>query len=114
MKGNSSDSIQIDIGDFPVQKGRKNLSINRHLVANSCPTLGDLMDWTPPGSSVQGIPQQESWNGLPFPSPGDLPNPGIEPTSSALAGSFFTIELPGKSYLIPKVPGEIYHVLLAP
>ena len=34
--------------------------------------------------------------GLPFPSPGNLPNPGIEPTSSALAGRFFTTEPPGK------------------
>ena len=37
--------------------------------------------------------RQEYWSGLPFPSPGDLPNPGIElesPTSPALAGRFFT------------------------
>ena len=32
------------------------------------------------------------WRGLPFPSPGDLPDPGIEPMSSALAGGFFTTE----------------------
>ena len=35
--------------------------------------------------------RQEYWNGLPCPNPGDLPNPGIEPTSPALAGGFFTI-----------------------
>ena len=37
--------------------------------------------------------RQEYWSGLPFPTPGDLPNPGIEPTSHvspALAGGFFT------------------------
>ena len=39
---------------------------------------------------------QEYWSGLPFPTPGDLPNPGIEPTSPALAGSFFSTELCGK------------------
>ena len=39
-----------------------------------------------------GFPGQEYWSGLPFPSPGDLPNPGIEPKSPALAGSFFTTE----------------------
>ena len=33
-----------------------------------------------------GFPRQEYWNGLPFLSPGDLPNPGIEPVSPALAG----------------------------
>ena len=40
--------------------------------------------------------RQEYWSGLPFPSPGDLPNPGIEPMSSALAGGFFTAEPAGK------------------
>ena len=34
--------------------------------------------------------RQESWSGLPFPSPGDLPDPGTEPGSPALAGGFFT------------------------
>ena len=34
--------------------------------------------------------RQEYWSGLPFPSPGDLPDPGIEPEVSALAGGFFT------------------------
>ena len=40
--------------------------------------------------------RQEYWSGLPFLSPGDLPNPGIAPTSSALAGRFFTAEPPEK------------------
>ena len=40
--------------------------------------------------------RQGYWSGLPFPSPGDLPNPGIEPMSPALAGRFFTAEPPGK------------------
>ena len=38
------------------------------------------------------FPRQEYWNKLPFPPPGDLPDPGIQPVSPALAGSFFTIE----------------------
>ena len=37
-----------------------------------------------------GFLRQEYWSGLPFPSPGNLPNPGIEPTFPALAGGFFT------------------------
>ena len=37
-----------------------------------------------------GFSRQEYWSGLPFPSPGDLPNPGIESKSPALAGGFFT------------------------
>ena len=49
-----------------------------------------------------GFPRQEYWNGLPFPSRGDLPDPGIEPVSPALAGGFFTTESPGKpSIIIP-------------
>ena len=43
-----------------------------------------------------GFPRQEHWTGLLFLSSGDLPNPGIEPTSPALAGGFFTTEPPGK------------------
>ena len=49
-------------------------------------------------SLSMGFPRQEYWSGLPFPSPGDLPNPGIEPTSPALAGTFFTSMPPGKLY----------------
>jgi len=37
-----------------------------------------------------GFPRQEYWSGLPFPSPEDLPNPGIKATSPALVGKFFT------------------------
>ena len=36
--------------------------------------------------------KQGYWSGLPFPSPGDLPDPGIKPTSLELAGGFFTVE----------------------
>ena len=46
-----------------------------------------------------GFPKQEYWSVLPFPSPGDLPDPGIKPespVSPALAGGFFTTEPPGK------------------
>ena len=57
----------------------------------SCPTLCDPMDCSPPGSSVHGILQPRILEWLPFPSPGDLPNPGIaplSPTCPALAGKF--------------------------
>ena len=37
-----------------------------------------------------GFPRQEYWSGLPFPSPGDHPDPEIEPVSPALAGRFLT------------------------
>ena len=41
--------------------------------------------------------RQEYWSGLPFPPPGDVPNPGIEAGSSALAGKFSTTESSEKS-----------------
>ena len=44
-----------------------------------------------------GFSRQEYWSGLPFPSPGDLPDPGTEPGSSALTHRFFKAEPPGKS-----------------
>ena len=44
-----------------------------------------------------GFSTQEYSSGLPFPSLGDLPDLGIEPTSSILADGFFTAEIPGKS-----------------
>ena len=43
-----------------------------------------------------GFSRQEYWSGLPFPSPGDLPNPGIKPRSPALQGDALTSEPPGK------------------
>ena len=55
----------------------------------SCLTLCDPMDCSPPGTSSMEFSRQEYWNGLPCPPPGDLPNPGIEPMSRmspALAG----------------------------
>ena len=56
--------------------------------------------------------RQEYWSGLPFPSPGYLPNPGIEPASPvspALAGRFFTTEPPGKTCIYLKHPFEDIH-----
>ena len=44
-----------------------------------------------------GFPKQEYWSGLPFPPPGNLPHPGIEPASPALTGGFVTIEPSTKS-----------------
>ena len=63
-------------------------------VAQSCLTLCDHLDCSPPGSSVYGILQARILEWLPFPSPEDLPDPGIEPSSPespALADGFFTI-----------------------
>ena len=64
--------------------------------------LCNLMGWSPPGSSVLEISQQEYWSGLPFPSSGNLPDPGMESTFlkfPALADGFF---ITGATYLIVK------------
>ena len=52
-------------------------------VAQSCSTLGNSMDCSPP-SSFKEFSRQEYWSGLPFPSPGNLPDPVIESRSPAL------------------------------
>ena len=63
-------------------------------IAKSCPTLYDPTDCSPPGSSAHGIfPRQEYWSGLPFPSPGDLPHPGIKLRSPTLQADDLPTEL---------------------
>ena len=78
----------------------KSHSVNEHfvrkvLVAQSCLTLCQPADCSPPGFSVHVIPQARI---LPFPSPEDLPNPGIEPGSSALQTESITFKLQGSSF----------------
>ena len=61
------------------------------------------MDCGLPGSSVQGIFQQEYWSWLPFSPQGDLPNPGIKPISlvpPAQTGGCFMTEPPGRSSVL--------------
>ena len=62
-------------------------------VAQSCPTLCDPVDYQAPS---MGFSRQEYWSGLPFPSPGDLPDSEIEPRSPALEADTLTSEPPGK------------------
>ena len=66
-------------------------------VAQSCPTLCDLMDCSLPGSSVMGFSRQETWSGLLFPPASGLLDPEIEPefpVPPAFADGFFTTESP--------------------
>ena len=62
-------------------------------VAQACPTLCN--QWT-----IQSMEfsRPEYWSGQPFPSPGDLPNPGIKPRSPALHADSLPTELSGKPY----------------
>ena len=69
-------------------------------VAQSCPTLCDPVDYSLPGFSIHGILQARIWSGLPFPSPGDLPNPEIEPGSPTLEADALTSEPPGNLVVV--------------
>ena len=65
-------------------------------IIQSCPTLCDPVDCSSPGSSVYGIYRQEYQSRLPFPSPGDLPDPAMEPGSPALQADSLPLEPPRK------------------
>ena len=66
----------------------------------SCVRLCDPMDCSLPGSGSMGFSRQEYWSGLPFSSPGDLPNSGIEPESPVLQTGALPSEPLGKNYSI--------------
>ena len=66
------------------------------LISQSCPTLCDSMDCSPPGSSIVEYSKHEYWSGLPSPPTGDLSDSGIRPEPLALTGEFFTTESTGK------------------
>ena len=75
-----------------------------------CPTLCNPMDCSLPGSSVHETLQAKYWSGLPCPPPGDLPDPGIEPTSlmsPELVGRFFTTSTTWESYSLKSINQSI-------
>ena len=67
-------------------------------VAQSCPTLCDPMDCSPPGSSILGIVQARILECIVFPSPGDLPDLGIELRSPTLQADSLLSEPPWNPY----------------
>ena len=73
------------------------------LVAQTCPTLCDPTDCSPPGSSTTGFSGQKYWNGLPRLPPGNLPHPGIEPGSPTLQANYLPSELPRVVTLLPLI-----------
>jgi len=70
------------------------------LVAQLCPTLWDPMNGNLPGPSVHGrfFSKQEYWYVLPFPSPRNLPNPGMEPRYPTLQADSLLSEPSGKTF----------------
>ena len=75
------------------------------LVAQSRLTLATPWTISPPDLLFHAISRARLLEWLPFPSPGDLPNPGIEPMSPELSGRVFTAEPSGKPILSPKYLG---------
>ena len=73
--------------------GMKSLGV---LVTKSCLTLETPWSIACQALLSMGFPRQEYWNGLPFPSPRDLPDPGIEPMSPTLQADSLPPEPPGK------------------
>ena len=65
------------------------------LVAKSCPTLVNPWTIACQAPLSMGFSRQEYWSGWPYPSPGDLSNPGIEPGSPALQADSLPAELQG-------------------
>ena len=70
------------------------------LVTESCPTLATPWTVARQAPLSMGFSGQKYWSGLPFPSPGDLPVPGIEPRSPALQADSLPTELPGNNVFI--------------
>ena len=86
-------ALQVD--SLPLNHGRSPNSTHGGLVARSCPTLATPWTIARQAPLSMGFSRQEYWSGLPFPSPGDLPDPGIEARSPALQADLLT-ELRGK------------------
>ena len=73
------------------------------LVTQSCPALCNPMDCTCQAPLSMKLSRQEYWTGLPFPTPGDLPNLGIEPRFPALQTDSLLSELPGKPWGVDRI-----------
>ena len=80
------------------------------LDAKSCLTLASPWTVVHQAPLSMGSSRQEYWTGLPFPTPGDLPDPGIE-SKSPIASGFFTTEPSFMQYGLPHFP--IIHVIFS-
>ena len=99
-------SLQQQLSDFSLRVNGSPLCRPPYFQSVACSVTQFVCDpfVTPWTAACQaplsvGFSRQEYWSGLPFPSPGNLPDPGIEPSSPvspSLAGRFFTTESPGK------------------
>ena len=99
----------------------KNLKHIKYQTIYKCYSLSRAQLFATPWTAAHQAPpsmrfsRQGYWSGVPFPSPGDLPNPGIEPAPPALAGRFFTTAPPGNP-CFNKNPDKLmlYNLLIYP
>ena len=77
-------------------------------VTQLCPTLCDPVDCSLPAPPSMEFSRPEYWSGLPFPSPGDPPDPGIEPGSPALQADSLLSEPLGKPKVVTKMYSSIF------
>ena len=77
-------------------------------VAKLCSTLATPWTCSPAGSLSMGFSRQEYWSGLPFPSPGDLSHPGIEPRSPCIEAESLPTELRGNLIYPREVKANVY------
>ena len=86
-------SLHFKVTTSKIQKERKKMKLLNRVRLFAAP-------WTVAYQAPPSIEfsRQEYWSGLPFPSPGDLPNPGIEPGSPALQADTLSSEPPGKPF----------------
>ena len=75
-------------------------SLGGGLVAKLFPITGTPWTVAHQAPLSMGFSRQEYWSGLPFPSPGDVPDPGIEPGFPALQADSLHTELPGKYVIV--------------
>ena len=97
----SGNMAEITLNTLPLKNTYKSGSQNEMvgwlvLVAKSCPTLETPWTVTHQAPLSMGLPRQEYWSGLPFPSPGDLPDPEIKLRSPVLQADSLLPEPPGK------------------
>ena len=86
------------------KKGREGMRRKqKHRIKRVRKILCNPMNYIAHQASLSmGFPKEEYWSGLAFLSPGDLPNPGVESASPALAGGFFIPEPPAKPRVLIK------------
>ena len=101
-----------ELGSIPGQKTRSyvcvcartcvHTCVHVHSVTQSCPTFCDPMACSHQAPLSMEFARQEYWSGLPFPPPGDLPDPGIKPVSPALQADSLLSEPQGspRSYML--------------